>query len=177
MSGFISSHFPTVPFKTFYGSSGLAGILGNKHADSLSKAGNSLPTAMVSFSLPQLLQKVVKPRVTNAAVTFPHFPSHLNCPIPTVSPLVLVLSRPECFEISAFASKVKASYNCLKSVLWKTLPSALWTPSTGPLSSLSWLCCLYANLSLALQSPPWRAAQLLGVCEVPLLIYPSERIG
>ena len=93
--------------------------------------------------------------------TFPHSASHLNCPIPTVSLLELVLSH------LAFASTVKASYNCHKSVVRKTLPAALvdtfyrtlliFFLTVLPLS-------LYANLSLALQSEPGRVAQNCWVC-------------
>ena len=90
-----------------------AGISGNKHADSLPKAGSSLATVILVLS--ELLPKLITHSVTNGNVTFPHFASHLNCPTPTVSSLELVLSRPKCFELSAFASKVKASCNCCKS--------------------------------------------------------------
>ena len=97
MSGFVSSHFPNRAILTFQWVPGHAGTLGNKHADSLPKAGTYLPTAMVPCSSPLLLAKLVTPRVTNGSVTFPHFSSHLNCPIPTVSVLKLVLSRPIFF--------------------------------------------------------------------------------
>ena len=50
---------------------GHAGIPGNKHADSLLKAGTSLNTAMVPGSSPQLFPKLVSPGVTNGDVTFP----------------------------------------------------------------------------------------------------------
>ena len=140
---------------------GHAGIPGNKHALSVHNAGTSLPTVMVSCSSLLLLPKLVTPSVTNEDVTFPHYPSHLNCPIPTVSPFELVLSCPICFELSTFGSKVKASYNCHKSVVRKALPAArvdtfyrttiifFWTAL--PLS-------LYANLALALQFAPRRVA-------------------
>ena len=91
---------------------GHAGSLGNNHADSLPKAGASPPTAMVPCPSPQLSPKLVTPGITNGDFTFPHSPSHFNGPVPTVSPLELVLSRPTCFELSAFVPKVKASYNC-----------------------------------------------------------------
>ena len=135
---------------------------------------------MVPYSSPQLLPKLVTYSVTNGDVTFRHSPSHLNCPISSVSPLELFLSCPICFELSAFASKVKASYNCRKSVVRKTLPAALvdsfhrtliiFFLTVSPLS-------LYANLSLALQSALWREAELLGLCKIPLLLHPSEGVG
>ena len=64
---------------------GHAGIVGNKHADSLCKAGTSLATAVVPCSSPQLLPKLVTFSVTNGDVTFPHSLSHLNFRISTVS--------------------------------------------------------------------------------------------
>ena len=106
-----------------------------------------------------------------------HFPFHFNCPIPTVSPLELVLSSSACIELSAFASTVKASYNCRKSVARKTLPAALVYTFYRPLIIffLTFLpSSIYVNLTLALQSAPWRVAQVLGLCEVPLLLHPSE---
>ena len=77
------------------------------------------PSCLLRWSLcfsPQLFPKLVTPSVTNGDVTFPHSSSHLNGPIPTVSPLELVLSCPICYELSAFAFKVEAYYNCRKSV-------------------------------------------------------------
>ena len=53
---------------------GHAVIPGNKHADSLSKAGTSPPIAMVSCSSPQLLPKLVTPSVTNREIAFQHSP-------------------------------------------------------------------------------------------------------
>ena len=61
---------------------------------------------LLRWSTPQLSPKPVTPSITNEDVTFPHS-SHLNCPVPTVSPEELVLSRRICFELSAFASMVK----------------------------------------------------------------------
>ena len=92
----------------------MLGIPGNKHAQSRHNVGTFLATAMVRCSSPQLLPKLVTPSVTNGDVIFLNSFSHLNCPIPTVSPLKLVLSRPICFELSSFGSKVKAPYNCRK---------------------------------------------------------------
>ena len=160
---------------------GYAGIPGiNKHADSLPKAGTSLATAIVHCSSLQLLPKFVTYGVTNGDVTFSHFPSHLKCPIPTVSPLELVLTRPICFELSAFACKAKDSYSCCYSVIGKNLPAA-------PMDTFySFLIVffltvlhlsLYANPSLALKSALWPVAQLLGLRDVPLLLHSSERVG
>ena len=106
----------------FQSVTGHAGIPENKHADSLLKAGASLPTAKVPCPSPRLLPKLVTPSITNRDVTFPHSSSHLNCPVPTVSPLELVLLHPICFELSAFAFNVKASYNYCKPIVRKTLP-------------------------------------------------------
>ena len=161
---------------------GHVGTTGKKHADSLPKDKTFLATAMVPCSSTQLLPKLVTSSVTNGDVTFPHSPSHLNCPISTVSPLELVVSRSICFELSAFASKVQASYNCRtgKSVVRKTLPAAFVDTFYRTLIIFFltvWPLSFYANLSLALQSAPWRVAQLLGLCEVPLHLHPSEWVG
>ena len=110
---------------------GQAGTPGNKHGDSLPKAGTSLVTAMVPGFSPQLFPKFVTRCVTNGNITFPHSPSYFNCFIATVFPLELVLSRPTCFKLSAVASKVKVCYNCHKSVVKKLFQQRLWTPSTA----------------------------------------------
>ena len=65
--------------------SGHAGIPGNKRTDSLPKARTSLVTAMVPYSSPELLPKLVTPSVINNDVTFSHFSSYPNCLIPTIS--------------------------------------------------------------------------------------------
>ena len=129
---------------------------------------------MVSASSCQRFAKLVTPSVANGDVTFLHSPFYFNCPIATVFPLELVLSRPTCFELSAVASKVKASYR--KSIVRKTLPAALVDTFRKILIIFFLavlLLSLYANLSLALKSAPWRVAQLLGLCKVPLLLHPS----
>ena len=118
---FQQCHFAILNFQWVPGH---AVIPGNKHADFLPKAGTSQPTAMVPCSSPQLLPKFFTPSVTNREVAFQHSPSHLNYSIPTVSPFELALSCPICFELSAFASKVKVSYNRRKSVVRKTFPAA-----------------------------------------------------
>ena len=84
------------------------------------------PPWLLRWSLVLLLSyyQNSSPSVANGDVTFPHSPFHLNCPISTVSPMELVLSRLLCFEVSAFASYVKASYNSRKSVIRKTLAAA-----------------------------------------------------
>ena len=92
-----------------------------------------------------------------------------------IGPLTLI-----CFELSAFASKFKASYNCCKSVERKTLHAApvdtfyrtliIFFLTVLPLS-------LYANPVLALQYAPWHVAQLLGLSEIPLPLHPSEGVG
>ena len=86
---------------------GHAGIPGNKHADSLSKAGASLPASFVLCPSPQLSPKPVTTTVTNGDVAFSHFFYHLNCTLPTVSPEELVFSRLICFEVFVFASMAK----------------------------------------------------------------------
>ena len=48
-----------------------------------------------------------------------HSSFHRDCPIPTASQEELVFSRSICFELSSFASMVKASYYCRKSVVRK----------------------------------------------------------
>ena len=60
-----------------------------------------------------------------------HFPFHLNCPVPIVSPEESVLSRPTCLEFSAFASMVKTSYYCRESVVRKSVRSSVAFPSFG----------------------------------------------
>ena len=139
-----------------------------------------LDTAMVPCPSLQLSPKLVTPSITNGDSTFPHSPSHLNCSVPTVSPFELVLSRPICFELYAFAFKVKATNICRKSVVRKTLLTApldtFYRTLIIPFLTVLRLS-LYANLSLALQSALWRVAQLLRLGEVPLLLDPSERVG
>ena len=69
-----------------------SGIPENKHADSLPEARAFLPTAMVRpLSLSLVIAKPVTSSLTNGDVTFPHFPSHFNCAVPTVYPGELVL--------------------------------------------------------------------------------------
>ena len=97
----------------------------SKDADSLPIAAASLPTAMVRpLSLSPAIAKPVTPSITNGDVTFPHFPSHLNCTLPTVYSGESVFSLSICFELSAFASKVKAFYSSRKSVLKRFFPAA-----------------------------------------------------
>ena len=93
---------------------------------------------------------------------FPSQPSHSYS-----FPEELVLSCPISFELSAFPSMVKAIYYCCKSVVRKTLHAApvhtfyrTLTISFLPVLPLS----LYAILSLALMSVPWRVAKLFGLC-------------
>ena len=63
----------------------LVSIPGNKHADSLPKAGASLFIAMVCpLSLSPAIAKPVTPSITNGDVNFPNFPSHLNSAVSTV---------------------------------------------------------------------------------------------
>ena len=133
---------------------------------------------MVRGSSPQLFPKLITPSsVANGDATFPHSPSSFNSPIPTVSPLELVLSRPICFELSAVAFKVQACCNCRKSVVRKTLPAALVHTSYRTLIIVFLtvlLLSFYANLFLALQSARCSVAQLLlGICEVLWLLHPS----
>ena len=94
--------------------------------------------------------------------------------------LELVFSCPICFEFSALSSKLKASYNCRKSVVRKTLPTSSVDTiyRTLIISFLTVLfLCLYANLTFALQSAPWSVAQLLGLCEDRLLLHLLKRGG
>ena len=140
-----------------------------------------LPTAMVPCFSPQLSRKLVTSSVTNGDVTFPHSPFHLNCPISTVSLLELVLSRPICFELSAFTSMVKAFYNCCKSASRKENSSCSACATFYKPLIIFFLTALflslYANLSLALQSAPWHVAQVLSLCEIPLRLHPLEGIA
>ena len=105
---------------------------------------------------------------------------HLNCPVRTVSPEKLVFHAPVSFELSSFAFIVKGSYYCRKSAVRKTLSAApvdtfyrALTVSCLTISPLS----LYAIAFWARQSAPWRAVQLLGLCEVSLLLHSSKRVG
>ena len=65
-------------------------------------------------------------------VTFSHSPSHLNCPFPTVSPEEMAFSNPICFELSSFASMVKAFTLIVSLSCEKLFLQRLWTPPTGP---------------------------------------------
>ena len=60
------------------------------------------PPWLLRWSLVLLLSyyQNSSPSVANEDVTFPHSPFHLDCPISTVSPMELVLSRLLCFEVS-----------------------------------------------------------------------------
>ena len=122
------------------------------------KHGASLPIVMISSSS-RLSPKPVTPSITNGDVTFPHSP---------------LASRLMCFELSTFASMVKASCHCRKSVARKTL-AASSVDSFNRTLTISFLTVLpvilYANLFLALKSALRRVAQLLGLCEVPLLLH------
>ena len=126
---------------------------------SLPKVGASLSTAIVPCPSAQLLPKLVTPSVTNEDVTFPHAPSHLKFPVPTVSRLEFVLLRSICFELFAFASKVKASYNFSKLVVRKTSCSAcghlqdlnhvlLDCLASESLQIYLWLCSLHIGVWL-----------------------------
>ena len=76
------------------------------------------------MSLSSAIAKPVTPSLTNSDVTYPHSPTHLNCPVPTVFPEELVHSRFVWFKLSAFASLIKASCYFRKLVVRKTLPAA-----------------------------------------------------
>ena len=108
------------------------------------------------------------------------YPSHLNCPVRTVSPQKLVFHAPVSFELSSFAFTVKASYYCRKSAVWKTLSAA---PVDTFYGALTISCLTISPMSFnvivfwARQSAPWRVVQLLGLCEVCLLLHPSKRVG
>ena len=116
---------------------------------------------------PQLMPKTVTPNITNGDVTFPHSPSHLNCPFPIVSSEELVLSCLISFELSTFTFMVKAIYNCCKSVVWKTFPAVpvdtfYRTLTISFLTVL--LLSLYAILSLAQVLVPQRVVKVFGLC-------------
>ena len=91
---------------------GQAGIPGNKHADSFPKAGASLATAVVPCSSSSAIAKTryIQYHKWRSHISTFLLPSQLSHSYSSL--LELVLSHPISFELSAFASKVKASYNC-----------------------------------------------------------------
>ena len=138
-----------------------------------SKAGASSRTAMVPCPSPQLSPQLDIPSITNGDVAFPNSSSHLNCPF-----LQFLCRNWSSHAPYAFASMVKASYYCHKSVVRKTLLAAPVDTGLLIISLLTVLpLSLYANLSLPIQFAPWRVAQLFGLYEVPLLLHPSEGVG
>ena len=84
------------------------------------------------LSLSQAIAKPVITSITHGAVKFPHSPYYLNCPVPTVYPEKLVLSRPICFELSAFPYKVKVLTTVVSQSYGKLFQERLWTPFTVP---------------------------------------------
>ena len=102
MSDFVSPHFPTV-------SMGLRSCWCPRkwYADSLPEAETFLPPAMVP--LPSYSQNPL-----HSQIEMLHFPYHISCFIPPVSPEESVILCPICFELCTFASIVKASYYCHK---------------------------------------------------------------
>ena len=75
---------------------------------------------------------------------------------------------------------VKTIYYSCKLVIWKTLPAAPVDTfyKTLTISLLTVLPLnLYAILSLALMSVPWRVAKLFGLSTIHLLLYPSKGVG
>ena len=177
MSGFMSLHFPTVPFLTSNGSPVMLVIL---ETNMLILFPKREPPCYCDGPL-FLFSAISKTLYTQHYIyTFLHSSSHLNCTVSTVYLEEFVLSYLTCFELSAFASLVKPSYHCLTSVGRKTL-SALPVDTFYKNLIISFLTILlsilYANLSLALISAPWRVAKLLGLCEVPMLFHFLEASG
>ena len=70
----------------------------NKYADSLPKLESTWLLQWSLVPLPSYCQNSLHPMSQMGDVTFPHPLSQLNCPIPTVSSLKLVLSRPICLS-------------------------------------------------------------------------------
>ena len=91
VSGFMSPHVPTVLFQYFQCVPGNADIPENKHAVSLPKAAASQPTAMVPCPSLQHSPNPLHPVSKMETSHFHNFPSHLNCPVSTVTPQELVL--------------------------------------------------------------------------------------
>ena len=111
----MSPHFSTVPFKTSSRSQVMQISLEISMLIFLPKLEPPcLPRCSRVLFLSPAIAKTLYNQYHKSRYHISIFPSHLNCSAPTVSPLELVLSRSVCFELSAFAAKIKAFYNCCK---------------------------------------------------------------
>ena len=131
-------------------------------------------------SLPVYRQNPLHPVSQMETLHFHSFP-----PISTVLFLQFLRRNgsshpPYASSFSIFASMIKASYYCRKLVDRETFCS----PCGHFLQDLNhlYLDCLASeplckSIFLTLQSAPWRVAQRLGLCKVPLLFHPSEKAG
>ena len=81
------------------------------------------PPSLLRWSLAPLSSNCQNPLHSISRMETSHSPFYRDCPVPTVSQEELVFSRSICFELSAFASMVKTSYYCHKSVARKTFRS------------------------------------------------------
>ena len=131
------------------------------------------------LSLSQANAKNRSPSITNGDVTFPH-----SLPISTVPFLQFPRGNwsscvPYPLISPHFTSMIEAIYYCCKTVVRKTLPAA---PVDTFYKSLTIFfltvlpLIIYATLSLALKSLPWRVVKLFRLCEVCLLLYSSKGV-
>ena len=176
--------FGLMPFKNFNGYLGHAGVLEIMSMLIPLPAWDYLPTAMVPCSLSLTIVKThyIQYHKWKRLISY----SHLNCQIPSGSPVELVLPRPLCCELSYFRcrgySLLLLSYFTYAGSVITTLPAAL-VDNIYRISIISFMTVLpqslHANLSLALVYTllfsilwyrPWGVALLLGLCKVPPLL-------
>ena len=167
---------------------GHAGIPGNEKADSLAKAGASLPTDAISCPLPPVIAKVRYSQYHNWRRHISH--SNLNFQVPEVSSEELLISRPICCELSCLRCHGHSLLlsSCLHRISRKKNSACsacghhlqdlnhllLDCPASEPLRK----SIIGSSLSiLDLWSTPWDIARLLGLRGFPPCPHPSEGVG
>ena len=167
--------------------SGHAGLPGNEKADSLAKAGVSLPTDAIPCPLPPVVAKVRYSQYRNWRRHISH--SHVNFQVPEVFSEELLLSRPircelsplrchgHSFLLSSYLHRISRKENSACSACGHPLQDLnhlLDCPASEPLRKSIFG---YSLSILDLWTRPWGVARLLGLRRVPPRPHPSEGVG
>ena len=167
---------------------GHAGLLDNKNADLLAKAGASLPTDAIQCPLPPVIAKIRYLQYHNWRRPISH--SYLNYQVPKVSLEELLLSRSVRCELSrlrchghnlllsSYFHRISRKENSACSACGHPLQALnhllLDCPASEPLRKSIFGFSLSI---LALWSRPWSVARLLSLRGVPPRSHPSEGVG